>query len=170
MALDLSRSRVTDVDVRVLAAFAHGSGALESLSLARTGIGRDGVVAALGVPSLTFLDISRCKALAPDEELRAVGEALLASTTSRLGALKCDAFELAVGATRGVRLTSRGQPTPGVAVVAAGVLRNSRTVRGGASGFRAKELATAGVTARALREGGFPPRARSTTSRRSWPQ
>ncbi|MEE3099229.1 MAG: hypothetical protein VX463_05605, partial [Pseudomonadota bacterium] len=48
MALDLSRSRVADVDLRVLAAFAHGAGALQSLSLARTRVGRDGVIAAIG--------------------------------------------------------------------------------------------------------------------------
>ena len=105
MALDLSRSRVADVDLRVLAAFAHGGGALQSLSLARTRVGRDGVIAAIGVPSLTFLDVSGCQALASDAELGGVGEALLGSTTSKLGALKCDAFELAVGATmqRGMR-------------------------------------------------------------------
>ena len=107
--LDWSRSRATDGDLKMLAAFAHGFVALESLSLTRTQVGRDGVAAVIGIPSLRSLDISKCKALSSDEDLRALGTALKSSSTSRLAALKCEAFELRVGAASMSKSSDVGQ-------------------------------------------------------------
>ena len=59
MALDWSRSSVTDGDLRVLAAFAHTFVPLEKLSLIGAAeVGRDGVVAVAGIASLTELPLS----------------------------------------------------------------------------------------------------------------
>jgi hypothetical protein len=46
---------------------------------------------------MTFVDVSG-NAIG-DEGMRTIGDALLSSTTSKLGAIKCDAFDLPIGAT-----------------------------------------------------------------------
>ena len=46
---------------------------------------------------MTFVDLSGN--LIGDEGMRTIGAALLSSATSKLGAIKCDAFGLPVGAT-----------------------------------------------------------------------
>ena len=48
-------------------------------------------------PSMTFVDLSGNSI--GDEGMRTIGAALLSSATSKLGAIKCDAFGLPVGAT-----------------------------------------------------------------------
>ena len=47
-------------------------------------------------PSMTFVDVSGNSI--GDEGMRTIGAALLRSTTSKLGAIKCDAFDLPVSA------------------------------------------------------------------------
>jgi len=71
---------------------------LHTLKLARTRVGREGVLPLVRIPSLTRLDISGNKSFRA-AGMRALGNELLASGTSRLGSLKCDAFDVPESAT-----------------------------------------------------------------------
>ena len=101
-SLDLSGSKVGDLDLMVLAGFltlAVADGIkLHTLKLARTRVGREGVLPLVRIPSLTRLDISGNKSFRA-AGMRALGNELLASGTSRLGSLKCDAFDVPESAT-----------------------------------------------------------------------
>ena len=94
--LILLHVQVSDPDLYVLAAFAHNFAALQSLSLAQSNVSRDGIMVVLGIPSLTSLDISKCRSLS-DDDFGAIGKELLSSTANKLGVLKCDAFEVPLG-------------------------------------------------------------------------
>ena len=74
--LDLSRKKLRDTSAIVLAALLRHNTRLTSLSIASNPIGEDG--------------------------MRAMGTALLKSTVSKLGALKCDAFDVRAGEKVGV--------------------------------------------------------------------
>ena len=69
--------------------------------------------------SLTVLDISGNQI--GDESMRAIGKSLLSSVTSKLGALKCDAFNLPVAA-KSLNLSNKGI-NPAAATLLAGVIK-----------------------------------------------
>jgi hypothetical protein len=71
-SLDLSRRKLRDASAIVIAALLRSNTDLTSLNIGANGIGEDG--------------------------FHALGNALLESTTSKLGVLKCDAFEVPAGA------------------------------------------------------------------------
>ena len=73
---------------------------------------------------LTFLDLSG-KSIG-EEGMRVIGIALLGVATSKLGALKCDAFDMPVGATS-LNLSSEGIG-PGAATLLAGVVKFTTTL------------------------------------------
>ena len=85
-SLDLSRKKLRDASAIVIAACLRGNSCLTSLNVAANpGIGDGG--------------------------FRAMGTALVESTASKLGALKCDAFELRQRATN--RRASAGRGSSG---------------------------------------------------------
>ena len=103
--------------------------AVQTLSLAHTKVGSTGLAALALAPGLTRLDVSGIKV----QHLRALGDALLARSTGQLGSLRCNSFDVPVGATAceivlgmGVRRGrwNRGPPSgEGEAVLLAGVLK-----------------------------------------------
>ena len=99
--LDLSRKKLRDTSAIVLAALLRHNTRLTSLSIASNPIGEDG--------------------------MRAMGTALLKSTVSKLGALKCDAFEVRAG--EAALDMSRKRLPPGAKALLAGVVNHNPALR-----------------------------------------
>ena len=101
---------------------------LASLNISYTNVGSAGIQSVASLlrvtPSMTFVDVS--ENAVGDEGMRIIGAALLSSTTSKLGAIKCDAFDLPVGATSLDFSTKRISSAAGTLL--AGVVKGNASV------------------------------------------
>jgi len=123
---DFSGSELGPTDSILIAADLRLNRSLLTLNLSSNALGADGAAAlakALEVNSaLTYLDVSSNSIT--DSGMQKIGASLLRSTTSKLGALKCDAFDLPAGA-QSLRSKTIG---PAAATLLAGVLKLSQTL------------------------------------------
>ena len=98
---DLSSQIGISDSIKPLAEYISVSASLTSINLMGNYVGPEGAKALAPAlrdsPSMTFVDVSG-NAIG-DEGMRTIGDALLSSSTSKLGAIKCDAFDLPVGTT-----------------------------------------------------------------------
>lgn len=99
--IDLSRKKLRDPSAIVIAALLRNNASLTSLDVASNAIGEDG--------------------------MQAMGTSLLESTSSKLGALKCDAFEVRAGE---IALDlSRKKLRPAAVTLLSGMVKHNITLR-----------------------------------------
>jgi len=121
-SLDLSGLTIRAADLMVLAGFvgAVGAGAVavRTITLAAGSVGRDVIAALAAVPTLARLEIT---GKMTDATMRTAGASLLACNASRLGSLKCEAFDLPNGGSE-VDL-ARSKLGPPAATLLAGAMK-----------------------------------------------
>ena len=129
-SLDLSFNEIQDDGAIAIGDSLKSHKALKELKLRECGITAKGAKALAGALSvngvITFMDVSNNSI--GDEGMRTIGKALLGTRTSKLGSLKCDAFELPVGATS---LDLRGKRPIGsaAATLLAGVVKHNAVLK-----------------------------------------
>ncbi len=119
-SVDLSHSKLGDLDALVMSGFlGRDASVRRTLSLVQTRVTGEGAAALVrDCPSITRLDVTGMD----DAALRAIGDALVVSGSSRLGSLKCDAFDLPVASTS-FELPQGLAQRPGAVVLFAGALK-----------------------------------------------
>ncbi|EOD40942.1 hypothetical protein EMIHUDRAFT_259973, partial [Emiliania huxleyi CCMP1516] len=126
--LRLGGNELADEGAAALAEALKCNKMLATLDLSGNELGPNGAAAfarALAVNStLSYLDVSSNSIT--DSGMRNIGASLLSSSASKLGALKCDAFDLPAGAQS---LVVKSNPIgPAAATLLAGVLKLSQTL------------------------------------------
>ena len=140
--------QLDDSDAIMIAGFLGLASTDQTLSLAKSRISSKGIVVlSERAPKLTHIDISGNSSLNNKKAMRALGDTLCGSSTSHLGALTCDAFDVPMGAAM-VNLNGKVGNLEAVPLLAGMCMRiTSISLRNNSLGPKEAKLLAMGVRA-----------------------